>query len=977
MKHSTRSSRVAALLARSLRKVNRVSGIERLEPRFLLAGVALDSHGDTLATATTLSWDGHSLISMPGTISRVPRNDDVDIFRVVSSQSQTADIDLTVSSEFGVPVMRVFDSDGRELASRDASGPNAIAIPSFPFRADTEYFVAISGFPNTAYDPDSLQPPRAVTSNRFSYHVSIQPARTALTIRARDGSVVDRDADPDPSKGTFILPESGEPLDGFLVRSFEISNPTGRPVDIAALRVGGVAASEFRVLDGPQGTLQPGDTADMVVAFIPSTLGMPRFADIEIVDESGRYLGGFRMRGEIPRDYLLRDGWAVAGAISDRPVMLGINTFADAGTLISVRVSLDGASTAGVGAGGLRLVDATGTLAGLGKAIAADGSHSLAYSVRESGIFTTLFEPPVTSGGFRLTIDFQDGVLRADSGTGRSEVARVFRIEQAALLVIEAAPPGPDSTSTLSLLAEDDALLATSAQRAAGARLAQHVEPGTYTVRVNADSGSVHAMIDVNPATNPARGLVSGGTNPRGLVVADIDSDGAVDIITANEDSQDISILLGANHGLFRPPLRFSFDAAPVAVAVLPGPRDDHHGEWSPVVIALASGELVVLHIDASARLRAQRRIVPQHRPVEWTTSSLAVAPPLAGQDGVTTVAIGGGGSGTVFAVTLDSEGEVSSTSLVPVGGFVTGVVFADVDQDGFTEMVVADGLRNRVVVTRRTQGRYSTEGSIEIQVDRAPEAIAVADLDGDGRVDIVTANGLSAGDRLAGRGSVSVLWNERGLRFTRADHAVGGGPQAVVMTDIDDDGTIDILTGHRFTNDLSILFGKSARRFTEPMDVNLGIAVGSLATAHIDDDSLPDVVAIDYLPPLFAGREDVALEGTEEKLEYPVRRLGDIVILFGGGGGDFRNASRREVTGQTPTGIVSGDINGDGRGDLMVANFASGDVSVLLGRGDGTFADERRIPVNSTPCASAIHRRRGLQSRWTVGHGDGELATR
>ena len=70
--------------------------------------------------------------------------------------------------------------------------------------------------------------------------------------------------------------------------------------------------------------------------------------------------------------------------------------------------------------------------------------------------------------------------------------------------------------------------------------------------------------------------------------------------------------------------------------------------------------------------------------------------------------------------------------------------------------------------------------------------------------------------------------------------------------------------------------------------------------------------------------------------------------MLLGNGDGTLPATGAEPVAGSLPFGIVAGDFNGDGRTDLAVANFASGDVSVLLGNGDGTFQNQVRYPVGS-----------------------------
>ena len=69
----------------------------------------------------------------------------------------------------------------------------------------------------------------------------------------------------------------------------------------------------------------------------------------------------------------------------------------------------------------------------------------------------------------------------------------------------------------------------------------------------------------------------------------------------------------------------------------------------------------------------------------------------------------------------------------------------------------------------------------------------------------------------------------------------------------------------------------------------------------------------------------------------------GDVSVLLGNGDGTFA-AEQHFAVGYGPESVTTGDFNGDGLTDLATANVSSDDVSVLLGNGDGTFAAEQTL---------------------------------
>lgn len=225
--------------------------------------------------------------------------------------------------------------------------------------------------------------------------------------------------------------------------------------------------------------------------------------------------------------------------------------------------------------------------------------------------------------------------------------------------------------------------------------------------------------------------------------------------------------------------------------------------------------------------------------------------------------------------------------------------------------------------------------------------SIAVADVNADGKPDVVAPGGCPDINSQGLPGSVSVLLGNGDGTFQPAMVYDSGGVDttSLQVADVNGDGKLDVLAASVCSTAacpipvVAVLLGNGDGTFLPPVTYDSGLQAWSLAVADLNRDGKLDlVVAGSYVP----GR--------------PVRLIG---ILLGNGDGTFQSA----VTyGSGPAvSVALSDVNDDDKLDALVtimcsdAYCNSGLLGVLLGDGDGTFQPEQTYDANYEPTSLAI----------------------
>ena len=439
--------------------------------------------------------------------------------------------------------------------------------------------------------------------------------------------------------------------------------------------------------------------------------------------------------------------------------------------------------------------------------------------------------------------------------------------------------------------------------------------------------------------------LLSIGNSDFGMVAGDFGGDGILDLAVADNGNNDVSVLAGNGDGTFQPPIDYTVGNGPGAIAT-----GDFGG---PGIVNLAvgypgSGSFSILMGNGDGTFQAA-----EDYSLGYNLDAI-----VAGQfddDGVIDLAVASGGSNTVSIIPGRGDGTFPNGSLftiaaggnsvTPNGPFISpfttsAMATGDFNGDGRLDLAIADGLTGSIsILLGNGDGTFRLGETIPLGVDGSDIAAIVAgDFNGDGRLDLALLD--EGNDALLGSdpgGVYLLLGNGDGTFQPAVKYAAGDEPDAMVAGEFGGDGILNLAAVDAGDGDVSILMGNGDGTFRAAVDYPVGGLPLAIVAGDFSDDGVLNlaVADIDFVNANGAPTDNIGFEG--------------VSILMGNGDGTFRPAVNYPVGG-LPLAIVVGDFGGDGILDLAVNN--GGGVSILLGNGDGTFRAGQTIPV---PAAAMV----------------------
>lgn len=427
------------------------------------------------------------------------------------------------------------------------------------------------------------------------------------------------------------------------------------------------------------------------------------------------------------------------------------------------------------------------------------------------------------------------------------------------------------------------------------------------------------------------------GLWPESLAAGDFNNDGVPDLVTADRDSNQISVFIGQGSGVYAARIAYPTGAAPLSVAVI-----DATGDGLLDILTADSGSNTISLYRGNGVGGFETRLIfltgsePTNVTAEDVTSD-------GFKDLISTDRL----SNVVSLFPGNGFGGFGTRLTIATGSQPNSLAIADVTGDGHNDIITADNGVSRLSITA-ANGAGGFLARTTLLVGNNTTSVRAADITGDGIIDIVASN--------QGSDTISVfIGTGPGTFAPRVNYATEVSPTNINYADVTGDGYIDLLVTHSGAG-ISIYAGAASSVFQLPVNLPTGHYPRESLILDVTGDSVSEIITVDSFSDQisimsrntsgsFVPTPEMNFGGSSRSILADVNKDGflDLIssnsvlldIRLGDGLGNF--ALPQTYPEDFARELVVSDVNGDSNVDIISLAF-SDKVEIYLGQGSGVF---------------------------------------